>query len=71
MIEINLAKVDVNLVIDPDTRLRTLRFIDAQSGLIVRVDFEEEHAHKFAAALSGSSLVLAPADAMPKAKVQH
>jgi PleD family two-component response regulator len=69
MIEINLARVDVNLVIDPETRMRTLRFIDAQSGLIVRVDFEEEHAHQFAAALAGSSLVVAPAAAMPK--VQH
>ena len=69
MIEINLAQVDVNLVTDPETQLRTLRFIDPTSGLIVRVDFEEEHALKFAAALSGSSLVVAPAAAMPK--VQH
>lgn len=66
MIEIALHQVDANLTIDPSTQLRRLRFVDGESGIVVRLDFPEEQALMLASALSASSIVVAPANAMPQ-----
>lgn len=70
MIEIVLHQVDVNMVVDPATGARTMRLVDPQSGIAVRIDLPQESAQQLAAALTQSSLVVAPASALP-AEVKH